>query len=125
MCLPLDVYVFTTMVLSERSLELYTLQAEPTTPTFPPYVPLVSSRPFPRNGRLCQLLALCLKCHRQETWTGFQTFFEFQHSNSYKKNDQTSLHELCVRISNFLKIPAFNSFGPPYYLIKICCTQGL
>ena len=68
---------------------------------------------LPRNGRLCQLLALCLKCHHQKTWTGFETFFEFQHSNSYKKNDQTSLYELCVQISNFLKISAFNSFGPP------------
>ena len=80
---------------------------------------------LPKNGRLCQLLALCLKCHHQKTWTGFQTFFEFQHSNSYKKNDQTSLHELCVQISNFLKTSAFNSFGPPtisstFVVHKVC-----
>ena len=40
---------------------------------------------FTMNCRLCQLLALCLKCHCPETWTGFQTFFECQHSNQYKK----------------------------------------
>ena len=40
---------------------------------------------FARDSRLCQLLALCLKCCRPETWAGFQAFFEFQHSNSYKK----------------------------------------
>ena len=26
-----------------------------------------------KNSRLCQLLALCLKCCCPETWTGFQT----------------------------------------------------
>ena len=68
---------------------------------------------FAKHCRICQLLALCLKCRRPETWTGFQTFFEFQHSNSYNKERPNSNSynkerlEFCVRMSNLFRMSTF------------------
>ena len=62
---------------------------------------------FMRSSRLCQLLALCLKCRRPGAWTGFQTFFEYQHSNLCKRNDRPSLYERCLRITNLLRMSTF------------------
>ena len=39
---------------------------------------------FVKNCKLCQPLALCVKCHHPETWSRFQTFFEYHCSNPCK-----------------------------------------
>ena len=77
---------------------------------------------FTRNSRLCQLLALCLKCRRPEAWTGFQTFFEYQHSNLCKKNDRPSLYERCLLITDCSLFigstgPVFQGTGQGLFLV--------
>ena len=54
------------------------------------------------NCRLCQLLALCLKCCHTETWTGFQTISNISIRKYAKWNNRSSLSERCVRITNLL-----------------------
>ena len=140
MCLPLDVYVFTTMVLSERSLELYTLQAEPTTPTFPPYVMFLyfPLSPFPRNGRLCQLLALCVKCHRQKTWTGFHAQQQQQYQTIKNISSISRLPDFCQNDAHSISVkrteggevvPTLRFYQEQYSNIKLLpaadCTQYL
>ena len=140
MCLPLDVYVFTTMVLSECSLELYTLQAEPTIPTFPPYVmflyfPLSA---FPRNGMLCQLSALCLKCHRQKTWTGFHAQQQQQYQTITNISSISHLPDFCQNDAHSISVkrteggevvPTLRFYQEQYSNIKLLpaadCTQYL
>ena len=94
------------MVLSERSLELYTLQAEPTTPTFPPYVMFLyfPLSPFPRNGRLCQLLALCLKCHRQKSWTGFHEQQQQQYQTIKNISSISRLPDFCQNDAHSISV---------------------
>ena len=58
---------------------------------------------------LCQLLALCLKCYRPEAWTGFQSFFERQCSNSEKNNDQTA-PLIATRVSTKIMDDCFENF---------------
>ena len=140
MCLPLDVYVFTMMVLSERSLELYTLQAEPTIPTFPPYVIFLYFllSPFPRNGRLCQLLALCLKCHCQKTWTGFHAQQQQQYQTIKNISSISRLSDFCQNDAHFMSVkrteggevvPTLRFYQEQYSNIKLLpaadCTQYL
>ena len=140
MCLPLDVYVFTTMVLSERSLELYTLQAEATTPTFPPYVIFLyfPLSPFPRNGRLCQLLALCLKGHCQKTWTGFHAQQQQQYQTIKNISSISRLSDFCQNDAHFMSVkrteggevvPTLRFYQEQYSNIKLLpvadCTQYL
>ena len=75
-CFPLGTFMFSSVF----SLT-FTLQAEPSILTSLQSFLYFPFNQFTMNCRLCQLLALYLKCHHPETWTGFQTFFEYQHSN--------------------------------------------
>ena len=128
------------MVLSERSLELYTLQAEPTTPTFPPYVIFLyfPLSPFPRNGRLCQLLALCLKCHCQKTWTGFHVQQQQQYQTIKNISSISRLSDFCQNNPHFMSVkrtergevvPTPRFYQEQYSNIKLLpaadCTQYL
>ena len=114
MCLPLDVYVFTTMVLSECSLEL----------VYP------ASRA--NNSYLSSLCSFIFLSVLSQGMVGSASFWHFVWSATAKKlgldstpslnfsirihTKRTTKHHFmnfCARISNFLKISAFNSFGPP------------
>ena len=73
-----------------------TSKAEPSVLTSPPPSPLLSCHWLAKNCRLCQLLALCLKYCRPETWTRFQTFSKYKHSNSCKQElPSITLRTLC------------------------------
>ena len=79
-----------------NSLRPVTLQAEPSILTSLPSFSFFSVSHFTKSCRLCHLFVLCLKCHHPETWTGFQTFLNFNIRTHTKKNDRTILHNQVI-----------------------------
>ena len=65
------------------------------------YFPL---SPFPRNGRLCQLLALCLKCHCQKTWTGFHAQQQQQYKTIKNISSISCLPDFCQNDAHSISV---------------------
>ena len=99
------------------------------------YFPL---SPFLRNGRLCQLLALCLKCHYQKTWTGFHAQQQQQYQTIKNISSISRLPDLCQKDAHSISVkrteggevvPTLRFYQEQYSNIKLLpaadCTQYL